>query len=181
MKWLFAKITELSDCEYTAIYNALSPSRKNHIDRMKHRDDQLRSLAAQHLLNRLRADFSAGTAVLETGEDGKPFLRGSNLHVSISHSNEGVACAVSETPVGIDIEKVRSVPDRLIDYVCTDAEKAFVLDAPEVIHINFFKVWTAKEAYVKKHGCGIKQALCVDTLSLCKEVFTIEDYIVTVL
>ena len=38
-------------------------------------------------------------------DNGKPYLAGNNRHISISHTNEYVAIAVSDYPIGIDIER----------------------------------------------------------------------------
>lgn len=187
MQWLFTKITDISEAEYEAMYAASSPSRKRHIDRMKHREDRLRSLAAQLLVHRLLGR----DAILERAENGKPFLRDSALCVSIAHSYEGVVCAVSEGPVGIDIEKIRSVPPALIDRVCTEGEKAFVLGPSQNCtlyditrdprEVNFFCIWTAKEAYLKKSGCSLPTALRTDTLALSKEVFFRDAFVITLM
>ena len=186
MKWLFTKITDISQTEYQEIYNSLSQSRKAHIDRMKIENDRLRSLAATKILNKLLCDFSHNTAILETDPKGKPYLNGSDLFFSISHSDTGVVCAVSEKAVGIDIEKIRPVNDKLIDYVCNEAEKQYVLsDKKEKgkagVYQRFFEVWTAKEAFFKKQDGAEKSVRAIDTLSLQKSVYITEDFLITVL
>lgn len=84
--------------------------------------------------------------VVEIGHstDGAPFIVGSELKISISHSGEYFVIAVSVHNVGIDIERMlprnidrlskRFFPNRAI----TDAEE-------------FYRAWTAMEAEYK---CG---------------------------
>ncbi|MBQ1187162.1 MAG: 4'-phosphopantetheinyl transferase superfamily protein [Clostridia bacterium] len=77
----------------------------------------------------------------------KPVLLDECLHISFTHSNEYVGCAISNKPVGIDIEKVKPVKDSVISRVCSQDEilciKAFS---------DFFKFWTLKESYIKATG-----------------------------
>ena len=178
MNWLLRKITELTEAEYARIYEGLSPSRKAHIDRLKQPNDRKRSLLATEIVRQL-----AGDATLETDPEGRPYLRDSACYVSISHSAEAVACAVSERPVGIDIEKIRPVKTALINYVCLPKEREYVSarEEPTVTDretlLRFFAVWTGKEACFKKTGGAM---LSADTLSLDKTTAVTEGYFVTV-
>ena len=139
---------------------------------MKQTDDLLRSLEAEYLVKELLNELDVKNAKLETGENGKPYLVGSDLFVSISHSYEGVVCVVDKNRIGIDIEKIREVPHSLIDYTCTDQEKEYVLGGEENHTFKrFFEVWTAKEALLKKTGIGIKEAMVINTLLTSKKVF----------
>lgn len=70
-------------------------------------------------------------------ENGRPVV--SRGFVSISHSEDTVAVAISEAPVGIDIEEKRERPERLWKRV--GAKRGY----PD---------WCRKEAYVKFLGDG---------------------------
>ena len=131
----------------------LPPSRRAHIDRIKQQDDRLRSLAVTHLLNTILEELDVCDAKLEVLENGKPYLVGSNLFFSLSHSEEGAVAVVSEAPVGIDIEKIKPVADKLINYVCTENEREYIESGNDKEY-RFFAVWTAKEAFFKKNGGG---------------------------
>lgn len=177
MKWAFCKITDITKTEYNAIYESLSPSRRLHIDKMKIKEDRLRSLAATRLLTGLLSECGESDFTLETMDNGKPQLVGSDLFFSLSHSNEGVVAAVSKTPVGIDIEKIKPIDEKLIAYVCNEKEKEFVLGGNDKDY-RFLTVWTAKEAFFKKNGSvGVR---AVDTIPLKKEVYKIENYVITI-
>lgn len=177
MKWRFCKITDITKTEYEAIYNGLTLSRRAHIDRMKQQDDRLRSLAVTHLLNSILEEFGVCDARLEVLENGKPHLVGSDLFFSLSHSEEGVAAVVSGTPVGIDIEKIKPVTDKLINYVCNENEREYIESGNDKEY-RFFAVWTAKEAYFKKNGgVGVR---AVDTTTFEKSVYKIDDYLITI-
>lgn len=157
MRWLFKKTTDLTAEEYATVYEGLSASRKAHIDQMKQEEDKKRSLLASALVAEL-LQAEGVAAKLENDADGRPFLRGSNLFVSISHSHQGVACAIDHQPVGIDLEQIRPVRKSLIQYVCLPEELAYVIRSPQPDTVTdpdtlqrFFQVWTAKEACFKKH------------------------------
>ncbi len=181
MKWLLKKITDRTEGEYEAIYQSLSASRKAHIDRLQKQDDKKRSLLATKIVSEL---LSTDNSILETDTDGRPYLRESAYFVSISHSGEAVACAVSEEPVGIDVEKIKPVRRALVNYVCLPGELEFVLPPEEELITDaqtlhrFFAIWTAKEACFKKAGGSMLQ---IDTLSLDRTTAILDGYFVTIL
>ncbi|MBQ7654754.1 MAG: 4'-phosphopantetheinyl transferase superfamily protein [Clostridia bacterium] len=93
------------------------------------------------------------------GKNGKPLLKNEeNLFFNISHSGSYAAVAIAEKPVGVDIEKIRSVSESVINRVCTDSEKAF-LETSEDKNRDFIKLWTLKECAVKASGAGLADNL----------------------
>lgn len=183
MNWLFGKITDITNEQYAAVYSALTPSRKAHIDKMKKENDRKRSLMATYLLNELLLQAGKTRIKIETAENGKPFLSEKGLYISISHSDEAVVCALSETPVGIDVEKIKPVSQKLIEYVCTQKEREYVLSGTDTVddeaEKRFFAVWTAKEAYFKKGDGAVNGIRSIDTFSFEKQAFLNEDYYIT--
>ena len=188
MNWLFGKITDITDEQYKNIFEALSNSRKAHIIRFKKEEDRRRSLMATYLVCELLKELGLVGVSLENAENGRPYLKGSDLFISISHSLEGVACAVSETPIGIDVEKIRPVKKGLIEYVCTKQEQEYVFSdfssAEDIsdtsVMQKFYTVWTAKEAYFKKNASGITDICSVDTFSFEKQTYCIDGFIITI-
>lgn len=87
------------------------------------------------------------------GENGKPIPSG-GVFWSISHKENAVAGVVSRFPVGIDIEKIKPVSDKLVKRV-VKAEESILFKNYDS-HMVFFKVFTAKEAVVKNTGVGLK-------------------------
>jgi 4'-phosphopantetheinyl transferase len=82
---------------------------------------------------------------------GKPQLPGTGLHVSISHSGDLVALALtSVAPVGVDVEKVtdRDVAD-LARSVVGPGE-------PIAVPADLYTYWCRKEAIVKATGDGLQ-------------------------
>ncbi len=83
---------------------------------------------------------------------GRPFIPGSPLQVSVSHSGNYVAVAVAAgLPVGIDIEVLpRKALVKAKDYFLNDSEQRQVAgdDPVEELHVY----WSAKEALFKYAG-----------------------------
>lgn len=82
-----------------------------------------------------------------------------SVHWSISHKPEYVAGVVANTPVGIDIEVVKPVSQGLFKkIVLPDEKKQFErLDPCPDTAGMFFRTFTAKEAVLKRSGCGINE------------------------
>lgn len=185
MDWLFRKISDVPEEDYLAIYDGLSASRRAHIDRLKKEADKKRSLLATGLVNRLLREKGI-CAALETGEDRRPYLGGCDLFVSITHSDQAVACVVSKEPVGIDMERIKPVKAALMAYICLPKEQAYVTQGAQIgtvieqeqMLLRFFEVWTAKEAAFKKQGAG--QLLAIDTMTLEKTHYLKDGYLITI-
>ena len=102
--------------------------------------------------------------VFEYGEHGKPAIIGHpDIHFNLSHCREAVICAVSDKPVGIDIESIREFKDSLVRYTMNEQEVKQIEQAA-LPNVEFIRLWTMKEAVLKLTGQGI-----VDNM---KEVLT---------
>ena len=93
---------------------------------------------------------------LEAPHDAPPRVAGrADLHLSVSHSGEHAACALSADPVGIDLEQPRARRDiaGLVSLCCTPAEQALFDGAPtQQRDALFHELWTVKEAWLKRRG-----------------------------
>lgn len=113
--------------------------------------------------------------------NGRPYIIGrKDLDFNISHSEKLAVCALSvgDGRVGVDTEPmISSVPlerqQRFADKYFSVNEKKLLETTPG----TFSRIWTAKEAYLKREGKGIATDLSrVDTLSLPEavELVTVE-------
>lgn len=83
--------------------------------------------------------------------DGK--WRFDGIEASLSHSGELCCCAIAPHSVGVDVEAVRPVKERLIDAVLTQDERERLLQIHgEAKNGNFILMWTEKEAVFKSTG-----------------------------
>lgn len=89
-------------------------------------------------------------------ENGKPYSLDKNVYFSLSHSLNKIAIAVSNKPIGIDIETLlplticRSLAQRLLNE--KQLNNYFKAKDRE---IWFTKYWTQHEAYIKLNGDAI--------------------------
>ncbi len=85
-------------------------------------------------------------------ENGAPLLQGAPecVHISLSHSAQFVACALSEAPVGVDIQLKKD-----IDYTKISARYGMEATSKE----DFYNKFTLAEARAKQTSLGLAVAL----------------------
>ncbi|MBR0147325.1 MAG: 4'-phosphopantetheinyl transferase superfamily protein [Eubacterium sp.] len=150
-------------------YMALLPAwRQESCTRMRFERGRLQQLAAGLLLRYALMD-AAGIDLMKAevtiNEHGKPgFVLSQNaatdaaekgdVHFNISHSDDYIAVAIADRPVGIDVE-VKTDPDlKVTSRFYSPAEQQAVRTASDPQR-EFRRLWTRKEAYVKCTGTGI--------------------------
>lgn len=87
--------------------------------------------------------------ILKT-ENGKPYIEGNPLHFSISHSGDRSLIAISDKPVGVDIEIFRDKLRKSVIELFSAREQAEI-----ACERDFLIHWTSREAYVKLYGLTI--------------------------
>jgi phosphopantetheine--protein transferase-like protein len=95
---------------------------------------------------------------LSTDEHGKPYLVGhTDFHFNISHAGRYVVCAFSDAPVGIDIEVIASADMKIAERFFAGREKMYIFEQTSEFAQReaFYRVWTMKEAYIKREGRGL--------------------------
>lgn len=168
MEFYKFNINDFTKEEYDYWYSVMSEKKKSRINGYKKQEDKIRSVCA-HMLAIKAIGKVSGLAdkdiTIYEDENGKPFSSVENIFFSIGHCGEFAACAVSEKPVGIDIEKIRSINLSVAKKVCTENELNYIFrkekseidfceENPEVLS-RFFEIWAKKEAFGKKEGFGI--------------------------
>jgi len=82
---------------------------------------------------------------IEKTANGKPFFPGRpDIHFSLSHTKTHVLCAISDTPVGCDIECAdRKISLRAQKFFCSSSELEL---------FDPLDLWVLKESYIKVFG-----------------------------
>lgn len=88
-------------------------------------------------------------------ERGKPYFPDlPALHFNLSHTQGFSLCALSDAPVGVDIEVLRPRREGLWRYCLTD-EEFQTFQAQGGGWTEFYRFWTLKEAWCKCTGEGL--------------------------
>ena len=149
--------------------NYLSSQKRQRLLRFRNEQDRTRSIAAETLARTVLSGDSMNFADLDIAIDayGKPYLPESGLHFNVSHSGSWAAVAVSNEPVGIDIEQIRPIEWQGIarQHFAGEELRALQCETEESRLSTFFTLWTAKESFVKAEGRGLSvplQSFCVN-------------------
>lgn len=110
-------------------------------------------------LYRLKIPFEETDSILRIDPNGKPCLADyPDICFNISHCDGLAACGFHHRPIGIDAELPGYFPEVLIDRALSEQEKDFLRTAGTTLPLKqewFYRLWTLKEAYVKKSGAGV--------------------------
>lgn len=88
------------------------------------------------------------------GANGKPFFSDfPHIHFNLSHCRRGIACVVSNHPVGIDIEEIQ-YDDLLAQRVLNSNEYMETKSSTNPSE-KFIEFWTKKESCLKLTGQGL--------------------------
>ena len=128
---------------------------KSRLDSIKNPTYKLESLSALVALNDITKNLSNDVTIART-KDRKPYFEHSNLQFSLSHSEGLAVVALSDIPVGVDIELLDIERDtsRLIDRFFNEEEKALLKESSDP-SLSFYTIWTKKEALLKISGKGL--------------------------
>lgn len=106
-------------------------------------------LAGRALIKSLLAQWNVPYRGLEKDSFGKPFLPGSSIHVSLSHSYPYVAAILHKIKnVGIDLEQPKDKLLRIASRVLSEGE---LRDAADDV-VKHCIYWCAKETMIKIYG-----------------------------
>ena len=124
--------------------------------------------------------------ILSRGKSGKPYFANCPLQFGISHSGDLAVCALSDLPVGIDVERLREKKNaEIFAKRFFSPRECAILTAARDKNNAFFEIWTKKEAALKLRGRGIDSPLAeIDTTQSAFSVFDIKaaggDYVASV-
>lgn len=127
-------------------------------DKTLSKPKQISLWAKQMLVNKIKEKVLDFNTEINYSEKGKPFfVFNPSLQFSISHTNEYIAIAFSEKPIGIDIEKERKSKLEIAYRFFHPKETEYLESIKDIKEQNkaFTKIWTVKESYVKCIGTGI--------------------------
>ena len=109
------------------------------------RDGRGASASAYALLEyAYRGEYGAVLPEIKKTPNGKPYFPSRpEVYFSLSHTGTHVLCALSDSPIGVDIESPRDISPRALKFFCLPGE----LD-----HFDPLDLWVLKESYIKLVG-----------------------------
>lgn len=158
LKLFYRDISKMSEAEFQDLYYKSNIIRKAKADRLRKRPAKRLSVVAGELVrNAISKEFNikADDIRFRTGKTGKPYAENVKVEFSISHSGNIAVCAISDKPVGIDIECIKDININVAKRLFTHDEQNYVFEKWALAKQRFFEVWTRKEAYVKMLGKGV--------------------------
>lgn len=171
----------------------LSDREQDKSSRLFNQQDKERYVVSKYCLREILSHFlSIAPAEIKFHfeEHHKPATLG--IDFNISHTGDFILLAVSQKPIGIDVEYLNRNFDfeSILDISFSPNEIEYI-GKPVVDTVNFYSLWTRKEALLKAVGEGISDNLhnieCLDEqLAYHDEKFNMktfllkEDYIVSV-
>lgn len=127
--------------------DSLPDYRREKINRLAHNSDKLASACAGLLIKKYVGDFE-----IKLNDYGKPYC--GEKFFNISHSGNYVILAVSDSEVGCDVEAVRELEFERLGKIVFHENELKILARTSNKSDYFFKLWTAKEAFIKALGEG---------------------------
>jgi 4'-phosphopantetheinyl transferase len=147
--------------ELGAALKEISAQRREQALKFKHEQGQRLCVLAYLLLKQaLREGYGiTENPVFEYNEHGKPAIVGHpEIYFNLSHCKEAAICAISDRPIGVDVESVRAFNDSLVRYTMNDDEVREIETADDRA-VAFIRLWTMKEAALKLQGTGISNEM----------------------
>lgn len=160
---IFDHMEECSEVEVERLLGLASPQRAEQALKYKHIFGQFACLKSyQMLLSMLRKNQMIGPderPVFDIATHGKPrFSHLPDIHFNISHCKNAILVAIDQRPIGIDVERIVTPKESLVEYTMTSEEANSIHEAPYP-EIRFTELWTQKEALLKLRGTGIQGGL----------------------
>ena len=156
-------ISELSIDSYQLFRNEVSRERRRKADSFRFMIDGYRSVCAELLLqySLFEATNQYGEMTFSYNKYGKPTLKNVNdFFFNLSHSGDWVVLAYGASEVGVDIEKIRSGNERIVEGIFKEEEKEYIYSVAGMErNKRFTQIWTLKESYIKYLGTGFSTGM----------------------
>ena len=162
--WAARMERPLTERESDALLRLLPESRRVRFDRLQKpekRDEVLCAYTMLYLALRERCGWRR-IPEMKVSSAGKPeFPEFPEVYFNISHTGGAVLVGVAESPVGVDIERIRPVSHRaMLRIAGVESERAF------------FESWVRREARAKCTGTGVGTMMLKDTPLRAGEKFS---------
>lgn len=136
----------------------VSDYRKKRIENLLNYKDKYNSFISELMIAySLGINIRKDRMIIKTNNFNRPYVKNQDcLDFNISHCNDCIVlCTMREDSVGIDIESISNVNLEMVDLFCNEEELDIFQKENENPLISYVKIWTSKEAILKKYGLGL--------------------------
>lgn len=141
-----------------ALYSVLTDEERTHVRRYRRKEDQMNSFIGTLLARYLMERHHTGQRPIKRTASGQPYVEQFSGQISMSHSEEFIACAFHPNgKIGVDIEKVGDIDLEVIsEFLSKSEQRTFqTMETKEEKLFALYTYWTLKEALFKAEGTGI--------------------------
>lgn len=132
----------------------LPESRAEKYRRLRQKRDKENCVAAYLLLRYALAQKGIEHFEIKLGENGKPYLSDEGFFFNFSHCSQGVAVAVDEFPVGIDVQEIGELKEKIAKRFFSESENKKIFSSADKAE-TFTRLWTLKESVIKNEGKSV--------------------------
>lgn len=129
------------------------------VNSMKNKGHRQQSILARLILDQILGQLNIKDYLFTQDILGSPVLKSCPLFTSISHSRSVVVVALSDNPVGLDLEYIKNYEE--VIKLFRKSEQFYINTAEDLAGISnrFAQIWTSKEGYLKYIGIGLQRKL----------------------
>ncbi|MCB8816723.1 4'-phosphopantetheinyl transferase family protein [Desulfosporosinus shakirovi] len=153
-------IRSVSPGDYQTLLSYMTPQTLERIQRFKFPEDKLRCALGEYFVKQTFARrYGLPYAEVEkrAGEKGKPYLKTDlAFQFNISHSGDYLVCAITDIPVGTDVQTMVPLEKGCAEKILSARELSeWETLKPREAAAYLIKQWTYKESYAKLKGLGL--------------------------
>ncbi len=150
-------LKQLDPQVFNELILSIPKERQDRIRLFSNYKDAQRSLVADIIIRNIiykKLNIAWEKILIETNDTGKPLLKNNkDFHFNLSHSGKFIVCAINDSPIGIDIEKIRPVDMDVAKNFFSQQEYNDLLKKTKEEKLSYFYgLWTSKESYIKAGG-----------------------------
>lgn len=156
MVYYFDELRAVTDKNYYKVQKYASKERIEYANRYKFHNDKVQSIMV-YLLLRFGLDKELDLKIKPSilyDNMGKPYIKElTDTFINLSHCTKGVACAISNKKVGIDIQEFCEFEQDIALMFMDELELKTCMSSKS--NKEYTRIWALKESFGKYHGYGI--------------------------
>lgn len=166
MKIYMVNVEDIDDKRIDKLCLLINSDKSYKIKKFTDKKDKIRSVIGEILIRTIiEEELCYGESKdikFEKNKYGKPYIKEyPQFNFNISHSEDIVVGASDNQPIGIDIEKVKTINyEGIARGFFTESEFNYIIKDSLYDKLErFYKIWTLKESYIKCCGQGLSLPL----------------------